>query len=215
MVWTCRSVSILTALLLGAVFLFEQRPQYVPYEQPYPMPKEVRYLTAGHQTQLADLLWLRFLQISDFCENNKTNVSCSQKSVIYQNLDLATDLDPTFEAGIYRVGGLALSVLMDDIEGATLFFDKGLKQYPNYWPLLYSAAYHAQFEEKNIDRASQFYARAAQNGAPDWVSVLAGRLAVDAGNSDFARKVLQTMIDTNQDENLINRLKEKMKALTK
>lgn len=193
----------------------QYRPQYTAFEQPYPFPKEVIHLTAGHKVQLADMLWLRFLQISDYCENNKTNAACSQKSVIYQNLDLATDLDPTFDAGIYRVGGLALSILMDDREGAALFFDKGLKQHPNYWPLLYSAAYHAQFEEKNSQKAAEFYARAAQNGAPDWVSVLAGRLAVDAGNSEFAQKVLQTMIDTNQDENLIIRLQEKMKTLTK
>ena len=187
----------------------------MPYQQPYAMPQAIRYLTAGHQVQLADLLWLRFLHISDFCENNKTHLACTQKSVIFQNLDLATNLDPTFQAGIYRIGGLTLSVLMEDRAGATLFFDKGLKQYPNYWPLLYSAAYHAQFEEKDFDRASQLYARAAQNGAPNWVSVLAGRLALDVGKSEFAERVLQTMIDSNQDENLINRLKEKMKTLTK
>ena len=59
------------------------------------------------------------------------------------------------------------------------------------------------------------YFKAAKNGAPDWIHVMAGRLAAEGGDDEYAEKILQTMIDTNQDEKYIKRLREKMISLKK
>ncbi len=59
------------------------------------------------------------------------------------------------------------------------------------------------------------YFAAAKNGAPDWIHVMAGRLAVEGGNTQYAEKILQTMIDTNQDEKYVKRLREKLLSLKK
>ncbi len=180
-----------------------------------PPSANIKYFSVGFKITLASALWLRILQNIDYCEQKINKTQCIGKSWLFKNLDLATDLDPIFESDMYRMGALALSILISDNEGALIIFDKGIKQYPNNWPLLYAAGYQAYFEEKNKKKASELYFRAAQNGAPDWVHVLAGRLAAEGGEFDYAEKILQTMIDTNQEEKYIIRLKEKLANLKK
>jgi hypothetical protein len=177
--------------------------------------KEIKYFSVGLKINLASALWMRVLQNSDYCEQKINQTDCVGKSWLFQNLDLATDLDPVFESGMYRMGALALTIIISDYAGASIIFDRGILQYPTDWPLLYSAGYHANFEEKNLVKAAELYFAAAKNGAPDWIHVMAGGLAAEGGNSEYAEKILQTMIDTNQDEKYVKRLREKILSLSK
>lgn len=167
-------------------------------------------MSVGFQFQIASYQWIKFLQSSDYCENRKSEISCEDRSWIFQIIDFATELDPVFEPDMYRSAGLNLSILTGDSVGATLIFEKAVKNHPTYWSILYSAGYHAHFEEKNLLKASRLYFAASQNGAPDWLSVLAGRLAADEGALGYSQKILQMMIDSNQDEKLIKRLRSKI-----
>lgn len=175
----------------------------------------IKYFTVGLKFQLASSLWLRVLENSDYCEQKINETECIGKSWLFQNLDLATEIDPVFEAEMYRMGALALTIIISDYAGASIIFDKGIRNHPANWPLLYAAGYQAYFEEKNKVKAADLYFKAAQNGAPSWVNVLAGRLAAESGDSDYAEKILQTMIDTNKDEKLVRRLREKLQSLKK
>ena len=193
---------------------------YQPNQSKLPPLKAIKNFTFGFAISIADGLWLRYLQASDYCDQVIDRTAsgssiCKPQSWLYQNLNLATDLDPVFDPMMYRMGALSLTVIINDFEGASLLFDKGVKNHPKDWTLLYSAAYQAYFEEKNLKKAADLYARAAENGAPDWVGVMAGRLAAEGGDFEYAKKVLQTMIDTHQDEKLINRLQEKIDSLEK
>lgn len=195
----------------GTIFFIKPTNQlFDPNLLPQPA---IQHFSVGFKIQIADTLWLRALENFDYCEQKINQTECKGKAWLFQTLDLATELDPVFENGMYRMGGLALSVIISDIEGATSFFNKGVRQHPNYWPLLYAAAFHAHFEEKNKKKASDLYFRAAQNGAPEWIQVMAGRLAAEEGESEFAEKILQTMIESNQDPKYIQRLRDKISAL--
>ncbi len=180
-----------------------------------PPSKNIQYFSVGFKINLASFLWLDVLQNSDYCERKINQTQCVGKSWLFQKIDLATTLDPIFEPDMYRSGALALSIIISDIPGASIIFDKAVLQYPTNWPLLYTAGYHSLFEEKNKIKSADLYFRAAQNGAPDWVHVMAGRLAAEDGEFVFAEKILQTMIDTNQDEKYILRLKQKLVDLKK
>jgi hypothetical protein len=177
--------------------------------------KEIKYFSVGLKINLASALWMRILQNSDYCEQKINQTECVGKSWLFQNLDLATDLDPMFEPAMYRMGALALTIIISDYAGASIIFDRGVLQYPKDWSLLYAAAYHAHFEEKNLVKAAELYFSAAKNGAPDWIHTMAGRLAIEGGGIDYAKKILQTMIDTNQDEKYVKRLREKLLGLKK
>ncbi len=173
-------------------------------------PLAIRNLTVGMKYVMADLLWLRALQDFDYCDQKINEVECRSKSWLFQTLDVATEIDPVFEAIRYRFAGLALTIVISDYAGASIIFDKAVAQHPRDWPLNYAAGYHALYEEKNKLKAAKLYEMAARHGAPAWVYSLAGRLRADEGDLEYTRQILQEMIETNQDELIINRLKKKI-----
>lgn len=172
-------------------------------------PKLLKNLSAGLNIQSADSFWLRAVQDFDFCDQPINLHECKGSSWLFQIVDMAIELDSKFlEAYFY--GGLALTVLVNDFEGASKVFDKGVSIFPDNWNLVYAAAYHALYEEKNKLKASKLYLLAAEKGAPGWTRVLAGRLAQEGGDYAFSKLILEQMIKTSQDPVLVERLKEKL-----
>ncbi len=119
--------------------------------------------------------------------------SC-KKGWAFQMLDRITDASPKFRIA-YAVGGVGLSVMVDDREGATLLFEKAIKAYPNDWPILYRAAYHFLLENNDEQRAAELLGRAAEAGAPYWTAALAGRLYSKAGRTQLAKEVIGSMLE--------------------
>lgn len=184
---------------------------YNRFQEPYiPPPKAIQHLTAGFKIQVADSLWLRAVQDFDYCGKRIEEHVCEGNSWLFSVLDLSSTLDPRLEPVMYQTGGLALSILVGDVEGGAKIFERGTRVYPDHWHIIYAAAYHALFEEKNKKKASKLYLRASEKGAPPWTQVLAARLAADEGESEFATKILEDMIAQNKDESLIKRLKTKL-----
>ncbi|MES2803860.1 MAG: hypothetical protein V4654_15310 [Bdellovibrionota bacterium] len=188
---------------------------YDRFDDPYiPPPKSVQHFTAGFNVQVADSLWMRAVQDFDYCSKRLAENVCEGNSWLFSVLDLSSSLDPRLEPVMYQTGGLALSILVGDVEGGAKIFAKGVRIYPNNWQIIYAAAYHALYEEKDKNKAAKLYLQAFSNGAPDWTQMLAARLASDNGDSEFADKILVDMIAQNQDEKLIKRLKTKLLEAT-
>ncbi|AHZ86502.1 hypothetical protein Bb109J_c1165 [Bdellovibrio bacteriovorus] len=175
-------------------------------------PPLVEHMTFGYGEAIADLLWIRALQDFDYCDQQVGENVCRNNSWLYQMLNATTNLSPHFRIP-YAAGALALTVIITDIDGATKIFDKGVKAFPNDWPILYRAAYHYMYEVKDNKRAAELLIQAGKNGAPPWVFTLAGRLYSDAGNLELAESVLQDMIKTEQDPVLIKRLRDKIESM--
>ena len=175
-------------------------------------PPMVEHLSFGYQEAIANILWIRAVQDFDYCDREIADKVCLNNSWLYKMLDAITNLSPHFRIP-YAAGALALTVIITDIDGATKIFDKGVKAYPNDWPILYRAAYHYMYEVKDNKRAAELLIQAGKNGAPPWVFTLAGRLYSDAGNLELAESVLQDMINTEQDPVLIKRLQDKIQSM--
>ena len=172
-------------------------------------PEQIKYLSFGNSIQYADSFWLRAIQDFEFCDSPVNEKECHGKSWLFQIIDTVVNLDQNFfEAHYY--GALALTIMVNDFEGASAIFDKGVKQFPDNWMILYAAGYHALVEEKNKVKASKLYYQAGIKGAPDWVAMMAGKLAADGGDIDYATKILEGMIEMNQKAAYIDRLKEKL-----
>lgn len=214
-----KSISFSQIKLIGisALFffitLFISKPQEKKRSEYIPLPLAIKNMTAGFNYSIADSLWLRAIQDFDYCEQKINEMECKSKSWLFQTLNLATEVDPPFESEMYRVGGLALSVIISDYEGAGIIFDKAVAQYPTSWEIAYTAAYHALYDRKDRVKAARLYDRAGRYGAPEWVSVLAGRLAADNGELAYSKRILEGMIAANKDEKIIKRLKDKIAEL--
>jgi hypothetical protein len=157
----------------------------------YP-PKILKHLSLGYSDLVADSLWLRVIQDMDFCEGrvdySARSVTC-QKGWVFQMLDLITVITPRFRAP-YIYGGTMLSVLVQDVKGASIILERGHEQFPADGAIALRAAYHAMEEEKNLPKAINLLIAAGKNGAPPWVFALASRLSQKTGQLEFARKVL-------------------------
>ncbi len=159
-------------------------------------PDLIGHMSLGYHMSLADSLWLRALQDFGFCGQDKKQGEDSEgqprceEGWSFQMLDAATNLDPRFWM-VYRTGAVFLSVVVDDIRGASRLFEKGLEHYPEDWPLLYRAAYHQMAEENNLELAADLFHRAALHGAPDWVPLLAARLFSDIGQIEIGLATLK------------------------
>lgn len=210
------SLSQLFVFGLGCLcFLLQQFfivPNSIKRSDYLPPPAIVKNMSIGMSVQLSDSFWLRALQDFDYCDQKINSTECKGKSWLFQVLDLATDLDPKFQEAFFY-GGLALTVIISDYDGATKIFDKGVYHFPKKWQLNYAAGYHSMIEEKNFKKAADRYLAAAENGAPSWVRILAGTLAAKGGDTEFAEKVIEQMISMNEEPKYIERLKMKLENI--
>lgn len=110
---------------------------------------------------------------------NPRHKKCDQ-SWGFKMLDAVTRLDPRFEMP-YVAGTMALSIMVEDYEGASILFDRGIAQYPHNWTLLYRAAYHFLFDKQNFEKAGSLLMRASEEGGPTWLRSLAARVYSRAG----------------------------------
>lgn len=175
-------------------------------------PAGIEHFTFGHRDVVADFFWLRAIQDFDYCDHLSENNNCQGNSWLFRMLDTVTELSPQFRMP-YATGAVALSVMVSDIEGAAKIFDKGVREFPNDWPILYRAAYHALYELKDKKKAADLFMQAGRNGAPQWVFSLAGGLYNDANERVAAEAVLNEMIKSEQDPALIERLKQKLETI--
>ncbi len=164
------------------------------------------HLVLGFKVLAADGLWIRLLQEIDY--KDKAHAS---KGWAFQFLDGITTLDPRYRV-VYSIGLTALSVLVQDVDGAKILFERALINYPRDWVIAYRAAYHFLFEVRDCKRAAELFSLAGNNGAPSWLMALSSRLYVKTGQYEIAHTVLADAIerfkDTEHAENLRKRLRE-------
>lgn len=167
-----------------------------------PPPEGLEYFNFGFRGSLADSLWLRWIQDADVCygysglvidldpskaekdEFHNPRKRICDNSWGFKMLDAVTKLDPKFVMP-YMAGATALSVLVEDYEGASVIFDRGVEVYPNDWQLSYRAAYHFLFDKKDVEKAARLLNASAAHGGPEWLLSLAARLFSRAGQLEL------------------------------
>jgi hypothetical protein len=156
-------------------------------------PSNLIFFSLGYNEPLADLLWLRTIQDFDFCEAKTEQTAKSgrcKRGWVYHMIDAITELAPRFREP-YVSGGLMLTVIVDDIAGASAIYDKAMAAFPNDGRLAYYAAYQALIEEHDPQKASNLLVIAGRNGLPPWVFALAANLQKRAGQLALAKSILE------------------------
>ncbi len=200
------------------------QPQVLP-------PQNLEHFTFGYRLPMADSLWLRVLQNSDFCESPNTEKAYNagieldevlkykmkpsrcHKGWVFSLMDKASDLDPRFRI-VYSEGGTHLSIGVDDREGARIILDKGVEQFPNDWTILYKASYHYLFEIQDKAKAAELMARASKEpGSPPFLPSLAARLFTLNGQLDLGKQILIDYLKDNETGEGADRARMRLKEL--
>lgn len=206
---------IFISLLGLTLSLFLLEPNRSRPREPFLSPPAIQHFTFGMREQTADFLWLRAVQDFDYCENEIAKQVCQSTGWLFRMIDLITDLSPKFRMP-YATGGMALTVLVNDFEGASRIFDKAVSAFPKDWAILSRAAYHVMYEEKNKQKAVGLLKRAADQGAPPWYYFLANRLATEDGNLLFTEKLIQQLeSEPSPDPLLLKNLKARLEKARK
>ncbi len=188
-----------------------------------PPPEQIELMHFGFKESLADSLWLRWVQDNDTCQTYGSEVlynlepmpketpkdsllwlprhKICENSWSFKMLDAVTKLSPKFEMP-YLAGASTLAILVEDFAGATVIYERGLKEYPDNWQLLYRASFHFQYNMKNLPRAAELLLQVADKGGPIWTRSLASRLYTVDGQVALAISVLENYRKSLDEDNL-------------
>lgn len=210
--WLFFALGVLILTLVNRASGIEEPRRFIP------PPPVFRHFHFGYNETMADVFWIRVVQDLSVCEKAIDSIAGSNAGVkcdrgwVFQMLDIITDLAPRFKMPYYY-GATTLSVLVNDAQGAKIIFDKGVRQMPDSWDVLYRAAYHYMIELGDKETAAKLLIQAGKNGAPPWVFSLAGRLYTDQGKADLAKSVLLEILKADPEGPAAESIKARLKKI--
>lgn len=118
----------------------------------------LRIFSVGNKKLIADVLWVQTLLESDLEHYGRADLG----NWMYLRFSTISVLDPKFYEN-YRYGGIYLSIVKDDVEGADKIFELGLKHYPDDFHLNYHAGFNAYFEMDDSIKGLKYLERIKDN----------------------------------------------------
>lgn len=112
----------------------------------------------GQKRMLSSLFWIATILESDIDHYKERDMN----SWMFLRFKTISELDPWFYQN-YNFGSIYLSIIKDDLPGASYMYDKGLLYYPDDLNLLSNAAFHYRFEIKDSQKAAPIFSKLAQN----------------------------------------------------
>jgi tetratricopeptide (TPR) repeat protein len=109
-------------------------------------------VNVGHKRLISSLFWISTILESDITHYKQKDLN----SWMFLRFNTISKLEPKFLTN-YTFGGLYLSVIKDDLEGASSLYLTGLKNYPNDYDLLKTAGYHFYFEVEDYAHATEVF----------------------------------------------------------
>lgn len=116
------------------------------------------YVNYGQKRLLSSLYWIATILESDHEHYKQKDLN----SWMFLRFKTISELEPMFYQN-YKFSGIYLSIVKDDLEGASYMYDKGLSFYPDDYYLLSNAAFHYRFEVKDQEKAYPIFLRLSQN----------------------------------------------------
>ncbi len=158
-----------------------------------PSARTLRWLSLGHPTLAANLLWLRAVQ---YIGDPRANERGWEK--LYPVVDTLTDLDPS-HGYAYQVAGTLLTSY-DQVPESNAILEKGMKAVPDRWILPFLRAYNAFWFDDDWATAGRYAELAARaKGAPPHVRHYALAFYVKGQRADAAAAFLEQLLAESHD----------------
>jgi len=168
------------------------------------------YLSAGNKRLLTDLIWVQTLIESDIEHYKKRDLN----SWLFLRFNTVATLDPLFYEN-YFYGGQFLAIVKDDLEGANIIYEKGLKHYPDDYKLNYNAGFLNYYEMGNYPQGLKYLRKIENNPqAPVFIKSIINKLLLATGVEleEVFQLVLHNFMNT-KDEALKNKLQRDLYSL--
>jgi hypothetical protein len=173
-----------------------------------PHGEYLRMAAIGYEHIVADLLWLRAIQVM-----GDRKVSNEAGQWLYHLLDVVTTLDPKFVRA-YEAGGIALCTMVVLPEQSNRLLEKGIRHNPNVWYLPFILGINYYFELADDAKAAHYVAQASRlPGSPSYLASFAARLYVSAREPQAAIEFLSKTYEQTDDEQVKVLLGERLKQL--
>ncbi|MFW5887954.1 MAG: tetratricopeptide repeat protein [Bacteriovoracia bacterium] len=164
----------------------------------------------GQKRLLSAILWIQTVIESDI-EHYKGDPF---NNWMYLRFDSILSLDPQFLEA-YRYGGQYLSIIKDDLKGASDIYDRGLQKYPEDYHLNFNAGFHYVYEVGNIDKGLPLLDNVKNH--PKTLKILpsiVARIKASQNNFEAAYNLLyQTYLDTDENSPLKKHYEKSLYAL--
>ncbi len=131
-------------------------------------PAFLQMMSLGHQTLMADLIWLQLIQYFGASIEQKV-----EQTHLFAYIDTLTSLDPDFEDAYV----FSSYLLADQPEQAMKILKKGIETHPQSWRIPFQAGFIQYLKFKNYSLAAQYFQISAQRpNAPDLPNRFAAQL---------------------------------------
>lgn len=142
----------------------------------------LQMLALGNKRFIADIFWILTLLESDL-EKYKMKDAGDWMFIRFQTI---ANLDPQFYEN-YLYGGQYLSIVKDDLEGASVIYGRGLQYYPNDFALNLNAGFNYYFELGNYEAGLLLLDRIKDHpNAPVTLPSIVHKLKIETGQDPEA-----------------------------
>ncbi|MBC7426887.1 MAG: hypothetical protein H7321_10160 [Bacteroidia bacterium] len=158
-----------------------------------------QFFSLGQKRLISSVIWISTILESDH-EHYKAH---DLNSWMFLRFNTISFLEPKFYEN-YAFGGMYLSIIKDDLSGASVIYNKGLAQYPDDFSLLRDAGFHYYFEVGDFEKSLPIYKKLTKfkNSSQVITSTLA-RLEANQGNKEDAFNLLKSRYDEASNKNSI------------
>lgn len=188
--------------LVCAFFIsnFYQKPPIIISKQESTLnlnSKLIQFFHMGQKRLISSSMWIATILESDLEHYNQKDMN----SWMFLRFKTISDLEPRFYENYY-MGAVYLSIVKDDLVGASYIYDKGLIQFPDDYVLLKNAAFHNEFEVGDSNRAFEIYSKLKTHPKSDPTIIsIAARLESQLGSKDAAFALLLSQYEKFEDKN--------------
>jgi tetratricopeptide (TPR) repeat protein len=142
----------------------------------------LQMLAAGNKRLLADVIWIFTLLESDLEKYQKKDAG----DWMFLRFQTIANLDPLFYEN-YLYGGQYLSIVKDDLEGASVIYERGIEKYPNDFALNLNAGFNYYFELGNYEAGLRLLDKIKDNPkAPVTLPSIVNKLKLETGTDPEA-----------------------------
>lgn len=182
---------ILGTSLIGSYFISKkaEKPTLFITKQQSSFNIDNKFLSTfnlGQKRLISSLYWVATILESDHDHYKGKDLN----SWMFLRFNTISILEPNFYEN-YAFGGPYLSIVKDDINGAGIIYEKGLKEFPDDYRLLRDAGFHFYFEVADYTKAKIIYDKLSKHQKlnPLIISSIA-RLESASGNQELAYRLI-------------------------